>query len=224
MNTDIQNKWEKLHEQSRFRPKYPSEEIVQFIFRNFKRDGKEKVLDLGCGAGRHVYFMANEGIDVYGCDISREGINYTQELLKRNNLSASLNVASIDKLPYEDNFFDGLISCGVLYYCKIEQIKKAILEIHRVLKEGSKGLIIVRNTNDYRFKNGEEIEKNTFMINEDDFTKCAFNENGMIMHFFQRDELVDLFSKFTEVSIDEITHTHSNGKYMDSNYEIIVEK
>lgn len=224
MNTDMQIRWEKLHEQSRFRPKYPSEEIVQFTFRNFKRDGKEKVLDLGCGAGRHIYFMANEGIDVYGCDISREGINYTRELLKRNNLSASLNVASIDKLPYEDNFFHGLISYGVLYYCKIEQIKKAISEIYRVLKQGGKGLIIVRNTNDYRFKSGEEIEKNTFMINEDDSTKCAFNENGMVMHFFDRNEIIELFSNFTKVSIDEIIHTHDNGKFTDSNYEIIVQK
>lgn len=224
MNTDIQNKWEKLHEQSRFRPKYPSEEIIQFVFRNFKRNGKEKVLDLGCGAGRHVYFMANEGIDVYGCDISREGINYTQELLNRNNLSASLNVASIDKLPYEDNFFDGLVSYGVLYYCKIEQIKKAVLEIYRVLKQGGKALIVVRNINDYRFKNGKEIEKNTFILNESDSTKCAFNENGMVMHFFDRNEIVELFYKFTKVSIDEIIHTHDNGKFSDSNYEIIIEK
>src|SRR3712207_9523380 len=115
MNKDMQIKWEKLHEQARFRPKYPSEEVVQFVFRNFKRDGKERVLDLGCGAGRHVYFMANESIDAYGCDISREGISYTKNMLERSGLRANLSVASINKLPYENDYFNGLISCGVLY-------------------------------------------------------------------------------------------------------------
>lgn len=224
MNKEMQGKWEKLHSNAKFRPKYPSEYVVQFIFRNFKRNGEEKILDLGCGAGRHIYFMASENIDSYGCDISREGIEYTREILEMNNFKATLDVASIDKLPYKDNFFDGLISCGVLYYCKITEIKKAVSEIYRVLKPGAKALILVRNIKDYRFNNGLEIEKNTFMINENDPNKCAFNETGMIMHFFEKNEIELLFSKFKTVAIDEIIHTHSSGKFMDSNYEIIIEK
>lgn len=47
--------WIALHQNKRYRPKYPSETVVQFVFRNFIRDGKTKVLDLGCGAGRHVF-------------------------------------------------------------------------------------------------------------------------------------------------------------------------
>ncbi len=58
--------WKNLHKENRYRPKYPSELVVQFVFRNFKRDGQEKVLDLGCGAGRHVFFMANERVVPYG--------------------------------------------------------------------------------------------------------------------------------------------------------------
>ena len=57
--------WIDLHKNKRYRPKYPSETVVQFVFRNFERDGKTKVLDLGCGAGRHVFFMGNENIIPY---------------------------------------------------------------------------------------------------------------------------------------------------------------
>lgn len=224
MDRNMQNLWHNLHNQARFRPKYPSELIVQFVFRNFKRDGKSKILDLGCGAGRHIYFMASENINPYGVDISQEGIEYTNELLKQNGLSATLNVSGADKIPYADDYFDGIISYGVLYYCNISEINKAAKEIFRVLKKNGKALLVVRNIKDYRHGKGKEIEKNTFLIQENDKSKCAFNENGMIMHFFEEEEVKQLFKGFSQVYIDELIETHENGKYCDSNFIITLIK
>jgi cyclopropane fatty-acyl-phospholipid synthase-like methyltransferase len=224
MNINMQEKWEKLHQQSRFRPKYPAESIVQFVFRNFKRDGSSKVLDLGCGAGRHVYFMANENIDTYGVDVSRDGVAYTHELLEKNGLHASLKVGSVDDIPYENEYFDGVICYGVLYYCKIEQIKKAVKEIHRVLKTGGLLYLVVRDINDYRYGQGKEIENNTFLISEDDDKKSAFSENGMMMHFFTEAEIKDLFNTFKDTTIDKVIVTHENGKYCDSNLIVTTRK
>lgn len=212
--------WEKLHAQSRFRPKYPSEVIVQYVFRNFKRDGNTKVLDLGCGAGRHSYFMARENIDVYGIDISAEGIVYADKMLKEDNLNGTFKCATTDNIPFENDFFDGIISYGVLYYCMWDEIKKSADEIYRVLKKGGKALLIIRTTEDYRYGDGREIEKNTFLINEENSDKCAFNENGMKMHFFTRNEVLDLFKYFSSVTIDTIEETLENGKYKDSNFVV----
>lgn len=220
MNSNMQKKWEILHSESRFRPKYPAELVVQFVFRNFKRDGRTKVLDIGCGAGRHVYFMANEKIDTYGSDISKEGINYTQELLKKNKLNANLYVSSVEELPFENEFFEGLICYGVLYYCKKEEIQTAVNEMYRVLKPDGKGLLVIRSKKDYRYGEGKKIEENTFIVHENDQTKCAFNENGMIMHFFEREELENLFKGFKNVTVDEIIETHENGKYCDANFVV----
>lgn len=224
MTNKIKEVWEKLHSQSKFRPKYPSEIVVQYIFRNFKRDGKTKILDLGCGAGRHVFFMANENIDTYGIDISKEGVEYTKEVLEDLKLKGTIVEGTISNLPYRNNYFDGLISCGVLYYCTIDEIKKSIKEIYRVLKDDGKALIVVRTVEDYRCGNGEEIEKNTFIINEKEETKCAFNENGLTMHFFTKEEIKQLFKEFKCVTIDKIEETHHNGKFKDSNFLIQLEK
>jgi methylase of polypeptide subunit release factors len=71
--------WENLHKESRFRPKYPYELVVQYVFRNFKRDNKTKILDLGFSAGRHVYFMSKKNSDIYGIDISLDGVKYTKK-------------------------------------------------------------------------------------------------------------------------------------------------
>lgn len=220
MKKNMKSLWENLHKQSRFRPKYPAELIVQFVFRNFNRNGEDKILDLGCGAGRHVYFMASENIDTYGVDISADGIEHTKKLLKENGLSVDLKVAGADNIPYEDNYFNGIISYGVLYYCNINEIENAAKEIFRVLKPNGKALIVVRNTKDYRYGKGKEIEKNTFLIEEEDKNKCSFNENGMIMHFFEEDEVKKLFGDFSYVFIDEIVETHENKKFCDSNFVI----
>lgn len=56
--TSSKELWTNLHKESRYRPKYPSETVVQYVFRNFERCGSEKVLDLGC---------VPEGIFFYGC-------------------------------------------------------------------------------------------------------------------------------------------------------------
>ena len=116
--------WIALHQNKRYRPKYPSETVVQFVFRNFERNGITKVLDLGCGAGRHVFFLGNENIVPYGIDFSDEGIDYTKELLKHHGMEKyadNMEVGSLTKLPYVDNYFDGIICYGVLYYLDIQR-------------------------------------------------------------------------------------------------------
>ncbi len=220
--------WNEMHKNRKFRPKYPSEQVVQYIFRNFKRDGKEKILDLGCGAGRHTLFMANENIIPYGIDYSESGVYYTKENLDENGYSGykdNIVVADVTNLPFQDSFFDGVISYGVLYYIGFDQIKKAVEEIFRVLKPNGRAFIVVRSTEDYRAKSGTETEEhNSLIVNEDNSEKCASNENGMLMHFFDRDEIEQLFTSFSSLTIDLIEETHDNETFKDSNYLIRVSK
>jgi hypothetical protein len=44
------------------------------------------------------------------------------------------------------------------------------------------------------------------------------NLHLMKMHFFTRNELMNLFEKFNTISIDMIEKTSKNGKYEDSNF------
>lgn len=223
------DKWTKLHQNNRYRPKYPSETVVQFVFRNFERDGKTKVLDLGCGAGRHVFFMAKEGIVPYGLDYSDEGIEYTKEMLTKYGLSKfvkNISSGSATMLPYENDFFDGIICYGVLYYLRLEEIRQAVSEMKRILKSGGKVLVVVRTIEDYRFdrRNLVEGENHTIIVSEENESRCANSENGMHMHFFDEQELRELFSDFKKVDIDYIRETHDNQQFCDCNYILKAEK
>lgn len=224
MNQNTIDKWNALHQEPRFKPKYPSELVVQYVFRNFKRERTTKVLDLGCGAGRHAFFMANEGFSVYGLDGSKSGIEHTELLFEQHKLQGEFKVGDFAELPYKNDFFDGIICYGVLYYSNYESIKKCCDEMYRILKVGGKALIVVRSVNDYRYNKGKEVEKNTFMICEEDEGKCASNETGMIMHFFEKDEIKELFKAFKIIEIDKIIETHGNETFQDYNYIVQLEK
>ena len=104
--TSSKELWTNLHKESRYRPKYPSETVVQYVFRNFER------------CGRHIFFMAAEGIIPYGLDYSSEGVTYTQNMLQEQGIgkySSNIKEGSMTEIPFENEMFDGIICYGALY-------------------------------------------------------------------------------------------------------------
>jgi len=119
----------------------PQEDIPKIV-KLFKERGVKRVLDLGCGSGRHMVYLAKHDFEVYGIDISPQGIKIAREWLKKEKLKANLKVGDVyKKLPYQNDFFDAIISTQALHHNKIENIRKLIKEIERILKPG--GLIFV---------------------------------------------------------------------------------
>ncbi len=216
-------KWEGLHAQERFQPKYPADHVVRFIFSQFPRDLKErsrlKILDFGCGAGVHTIFLAKEGFQTYATDISRPGLEVTENRLGQDNLKATLKNASMEKQPFDKDFFDGAISYGVFYYNDSKGYQKAVNELYRILKKGAKAFIFTRTTDDYRFGKGKKIEKNTFVLNID-----QTNEKDMVMHFLNKKDINKIFGKFKEIEVEKTETTFSNLKNKNSDWIIKVKK
>lgn len=217
------DKWDNLHSYERFRPKYPSDHVVRFTFTQFSRELDKrkdiKILDLGCGAGRHTIFLAQEGFETYATDFSEEGLNHLKKSLTYKRLTATLQKADMEKQPFVDNFFDGIISFGVFYYNNLEGYKNAISETYRILKKGGRALVITRTTDDYRYGKGMELEKNTFLLYLEDT-----NEKNMTNHFLDRDEIKELFGKFNIINVEKTETTFSNSEKKNSDWIIIVEK
>jgi SAM-dependent methyltransferase len=68
---------------------------------------KGKVLDVGCGAGRHSLYLQDKGFDVLGIDKSPLAIKVCQlRGLKK------VEVSSIEKLSFEPNSFDTILMLG----------------------------------------------------------------------------------------------------------------
>jgi len=67
------------------------------IIKLFKKNGVKRVLDLGCGSGRHLVYLARHNFDVYGIDIAREGVRIARSWLRKERLKAHLKVGDIYK-------------------------------------------------------------------------------------------------------------------------------
>lgn len=103
----------------------------------FKRKGITKILDLGCGTGRHTIYFAEKGFEVYGFDLSSYAVKRAEERLKEKGLTAHLTVLDMRKnFPYKDEFFDAIVTIRVIHHARLRIIKKSIAEIERTLKKG----------------------------------------------------------------------------------------
>ena len=72
--------WEERYNKRDVVNRYPHEDVIGFMLRNYKADkDKVKVLDLGCGTGNNLVFLAKEGYDYYGIDYSHSAIQIVSE-------------------------------------------------------------------------------------------------------------------------------------------------
>lgn len=128
--------WDNIFEQYSW-GSYPPEELVRFIARTFGSllDRKSvHVLEVGCGPGANICYLAREGYTAYGIDGSRVAINQAKERMAKQQLHAHLDVGDIMRLPYADESMDAVIDIECLYANTLEDSKIILSEIQRVLK------------------------------------------------------------------------------------------
>ena len=104
--------------------------------------GKD-VLDLGCGAGVEVVRFARGGAHVTGVDIAASAVELTRQNLAQQGLSAAVEVADGEHLPFRDASFDFVYAHGVIQYTNDDRALAA--EVRRVLRPGGLAVFQVYN-------------------------------------------------------------------------------
>ena len=110
----------------------------------------KKVLDSGCGDGRNLVYFLRNGYDVYGIDPNHSAVESVKTLsanLSAANPLQNFQVAAAEDLPFEDSFFDLVISSAVLHFANDPQHFDSMLRsMWRVLKPG--GYLFTRLASD----------------------------------------------------------------------------
>ena len=71
------NSWESLFKKRDWGV-YPNEELIKFIAKHYYKVSnryKIKILELGCGPGANIWYLAREKFNVHGIDGSKTAIN-----------------------------------------------------------------------------------------------------------------------------------------------------
>jgi len=95
-----------------------------------------KILDAGCGTGRHCRFFAGLGYDVYGVDRSAGMLRKAVENSMELELEINFAIGDIWSLSFTDNAFDGVWTVATISHLTPENKQKFLQEAHRVLKPG----------------------------------------------------------------------------------------
>ena len=111
----------------------------------------DKILDTGCGGGRNlIWFLKNE-MEVYGIDKDPAAIKYLKSIHTHLD-KERFQIADITNIPFENNFFDHVISSAVLHFAKtVSHFKEMMNEMVRVLKPG--GSLFIRMTTNIGIEN-----------------------------------------------------------------------
>jgi ubiquinone/menaquinone biosynthesis C-methylase UbiE len=111
--------------------------LQKWIFSKLQLQGNEQILELGCGTGQ-LWLENHRQIpptcSIILSDFSQEMVRSAKEHLKSLNLKMKFKVIDAESIPYEDETFDLVLGCHMLYH--VPNIKRALESIRRVLKSG----------------------------------------------------------------------------------------
>jgi len=196
--------------------KEPHERLVEF-FDGLKIQAQPlRILDLGCGTGRHLVFLEDQGYETFGLDISANGLNYARGWLYKKGHPVRLIMADMTSLPYSSSSFNIIISTYVIHHNTLVGFRKSIQEMNRLLFPGGILLLAIPSTRGFRHGRGQQIEPGTVIpdIGQD----C-----GIPHHYCDLAEIAREFADYIirEVRLDEEVN---NDGYLSSHWFIRAEK
>jgi ubiquinone/menaquinone biosynthesis C-methylase UbiE len=123
------------------------EEISQRELINFiEPRHNETLFDAGCGTGSNMLLLSSQVRHIVGIDYSQGAVERCRERLRANDIeNAGVIEGNITQLPFPDSSFDKVLCLSVLQYMDDGEVKLALTEFTRILKDGGVLILHVKN-------------------------------------------------------------------------------
>ncbi len=191
-----------------------------------------KILDVGCGTGKHAEKLEVQGYVVDGLDLNQEMLSEAKKRLKGNLYCQNLLDIDINEQ------YDIIISMfAVINHLKnIDELEKALTNLKRILKPNGTIIIDLHNPQKSGSKTdtfGDMTRTMTWNYNPDieqEITDITFNVAGDEFHdqhlfrIFSIDEIVTIANKvgLTVLGIYENYDISKEGKATSKNLQFII--
>ncbi len=183
--------------------------VVSYFLRNRYTSEQMKnlnYLEMGCGAGPNLVWLAQKGIKISGIDISPVALEVCKENLKRFDLDdkvGELVEGSVTAVPFPDNYFDGVIEACVFQHLNKAEREKTFSEVKRVLKQNGLfvGYMLEQGHTTFQQKKTEQLlnDPGTILL-KDNRSNYTLESIGLT-HFFSKEELFRLLEGFSTVDL-----------------------
>jgi len=151
--------------------------------------GVRRVLDLGCGPGRHVLYLSRQGFEMHGLDISAAGVERCRQAVEQEHLTATVQVADMLSMPYPDAHFDWVLSVQVIYHTTAATLQEVLHHVRTKLKPGGWLYVTFAPVENITPESGREIEPRTYLQEEDG--------EPLLHHYVLPEEIDGLLAGFT---------------------------
>ncbi len=131
----------------------PTPAVTQFLKRFHLKKTTGRMLDIGCGEGRHVGLFANAGYQAVGLDYQALALSRADLLFKGNRSNFQLVLGDVFHLPFLRKSFDVLIDYGCLHHVRKRDTKSYLSSVVPLLKPGGYFLLTCFSEN---FKHSPE--------------------------------------------------------------------
>jgi tellurite methyltransferase len=172
--------------------KKPAPEVLDLI-RSLSPAEQPRVLDLGCGLGRHAIAFALAQFSVTATDASPAAIRHVDEWSQGLQLQIETHICDVLSSVLPCEAFDVVLSYNVIYHGSRGQFARAIQQVRRLLKREGIFFFTCPSRQDGKYGVGKEVAPHTY--------RCTKSVTpGDIHYFADESDLADLLVGFRTVA------------------------
>ena len=183
-----------------------AEILISFILDKVSIPDKAKVLDLGCGAGRHALLLAERGFEVVGVDQSKRLLSVAVDEAKKNGLHPKFikdDIRSVSFLEKFDLILNVFTSFG--YFEKDEDNFAVFSNVEKNLADD--GFFV------FDFLNSEHVKRNLIPFSKDEIGDMVVEQSRRIENNNVIKEIV-LRKKEKDLSYRESVRLYSKSELL----------
>jgi ubiquinone/menaquinone biosynthesis C-methylase UbiE len=199
-------RWDKYYEGLKESYLFPNEFVVRSFLGKYPGLAMPhlyqgaKACDISCGDGRNTVVLHKLGMHVYATELSDAVCNITKEKLAQSvhKIAADIRPGSNVSLPFEDNFFDYLLSWNAFYYMQNERsnISDHVAEYARIAKPGSYLVMSVPSPDCFSLEGSEDLGNHLIRLRTKD--KWSMLDGSVYYRFSSFEHIESVFgSHFT---------------------------
>ncbi len=162
-----------------YRFTHGTQQEVSFLIQALALTPEARILDIGCGAGRHCLELARRGFWCVGVDLSRRMVQVAKAQAARQALALRIVRADARALPFHEVFDVAISLCEGAFGIMDgdEDDRQLLLETHRALRRGGRLLLNVLHAA-FAFRHPENDELLEVERSRGHWTERGVGEDG----------------------------------------------
>ena len=163
---------------------------------SLKKRSVKNVLDLGCGTGWLSVYLARQGFQVTGLDISVHAVKLAREWAAKEDLEIHFDVGDIADMPYPDGAFDAVVANSIFEHFPIDVAEITMKRLKHILVPGGTFIGCFDKVGGGPGEYFELADKTHVYTDK--------HRKGMMLRYYKNSELNQILSGYKVEAMDEM--------------------